>query len=231
MLSAVRESERAGAQSPLVNSREHRKARRAEERALTQTEFISPHTPRENYQKAPAPQYAAQKEADAAPRQTPLILDMPPAPPNPTQTGNPQQDPVPRWKSWRIWKRILQTSVAIVGVGYAVITYLQWHDAHHNFTLDERAWIEVKSNNTGSNLSDYKGAYTKVILLNFGKSPALNIRIRSAGEILPANTPPSLLYGRGLGGTTGVLFPGVALPDTPSVPRYQQVRQVYSYQT
>ena len=110
---------------------------------------------------------------------------------------------------------------------YAAITYLQWQELRHNFTIDERAWIEVKDTNTSSKLSDYRGAHTHVVMSNFGKSPALNIRVRTAGEILPANTPPSLLYGRGVTVSTGDLFPGVPLDITvgDTVDMTEQQRQ------
>lgn len=40
-------------------------------------------------------------------------------------------------------RRVLETIGVIAGIGYAVVTYLQWRNLTHNFEVDQRAWIGV----------------------------------------------------------------------------------------
>jgi hypothetical protein len=116
-------------------------------------------------------------------------------------------------KSFQWYKDRFEIIALIAGIGYAVVTYLQWRDLRHNFTLDERSWIEFKLKDEKAPVSSFDSAYLPVDMINIGKTPARNVVIISNGEVLARDAAPSFNYSNGLQTTTvlGLLFPNMPL--------------------
>src|SRR5207237_1280683 len=87
-------------------------------------------------------------------------------------------------------------------IGYAVVTYYQWSDAHHNFILDQRAWLrmtlpELEAKCAQCTEHDIpvpipKNLQFNLSVTNVGKTPAFDIRILATAEIQPIDKAPSL---------------------------------------
>src|SRR5437879_2023696 len=45
--------------------------------------------------------------------------------------------PSPWWKNW------LEGFALFAGIGYAIVTFWMWRDAHDNFIVNQRAWVGV----------------------------------------------------------------------------------------
>ncbi|MGD0631922.1 MAG: hypothetical protein ABR987_21525 [Terracidiphilus sp.] len=135
---------------------------------------------------------------------------------NPTkiQANNPKSnwsDSIKWWKShpFEWWKLRLELLALLAGIGYAVVTYLQWRDLRHNFEAEQRSWLQVGSNlqSFGSNIPDTVAVSVK----NTGKSVADKIEGIAAFEIISKeNTPGFYRNDRPKNHVTG----GIAFPDT-----------------
>ncbi len=107
------------------------------------------------------------------------------------------------------WKTLLEIIAIPFAIGYAIVTYFQWQELHRNFTLDERAWIQIKQI-PGTTGLDFKYMSLPLELTNVGKSPARNVRILSRAEVLQRDKAPTFDYGKNDSQATvvGVLFQG-----------------------
>jgi hypothetical protein len=90
-----------------------------------------------------------------------------------------------------MWKQILKYVAIASGVVVAVVTFFQWKDAHHNFKVDERAWIGVTT--APNYTTDANG---KIIVLaqlqNFGKTPGRIVEGKAIGTIWKQGEEPDL---------------------------------------
>ena len=88
-----------------------------------------------------------------------------------------------------MWKQILKYAAIGSGVVVAVVTFFQWKDAHHNFKVDERAWLGVTT--APNYTTDPNG---KIIVLaqlqNFGKTPARIVEGKAIGTIWEQGEEP-----------------------------------------
>jgi hypothetical protein len=89
------------------------------------------------------------------------------------------------WKSRPLEKRGIIAAIAL-----AVLTYLQWYDLRHNFTVEQRAWL--KPNLDWSNFATTNSVPLSVT--NFGKHPAINPRMIFRMEIVDAKAGPSFIW-------------------------------------
>ena len=90
-----------------------------------------------------------------------------------------------------MWKQILKYVAIGSGVAVAVVTFFQWQDAHHNFKVDERAWLGITT--APNYTTDPNG---KIIVLaqlqNFGKTPARIVEGKAIGTIWKQGEEPDL---------------------------------------
>ena len=86
-------------------------------------------------------------------------------------------------------KKLLQYVAIASGLVVAIFTIFQWKDAHHNFKVDERAWIGVTT--APNYTTDPNG---KLIVLaqcqNFGKTPARIVEGKAIGTIRKQGEDP-----------------------------------------
>lgn len=90
----------------------------------------------------------------------------------PSQLKQPQPEycqysPTPRWKT------ILEGFALVCGIGYAIVTGMQWWDLRRNFQLDERPWVAISDQAiiVTQDRMDAEVAFT-----NSGKTPARNVQ-------------------------------------------------------
>jgi hypothetical protein len=92
-----------------------------------------------------------------------------------TQTTNT------KWrKSLDWWKPRIELVALVAGVGYALVTYLQWRDLRRNFLIDERPWVTT----TDFILSEPATGtvmYVDYGVRNHGKTPA--VHERASGDL------------------------------------------------
>jgi hypothetical protein len=144
-----------------------------------------PRAPRKNNKQSTGPQDNAKDEGVEASRQTPVI---PPSPSDAANTQKREDAPLPRRKSVR-WKSVLETIGIVAGIGYAIVTYLQWRDIKNNFIIDQRAWLgvtEVKTDPIG------EGMKFAPILVNSGKTLASDVVQRGGWKVFPVSTIPDI---------------------------------------
>jgi hypothetical protein len=72
------------------------------------------------------------------------------------------------------WWLILEGLALAAGVAYAVLTYLMWQDSHHNFTIDERAWMNVGIN-LPNTINEGTPLVAKMTVFNTGKTVSRKI--------------------------------------------------------
>ena len=73
-----------------------------------------------------------------------------------------------------MWLRVLEALALAAAVAYAVLTYLMWQDSHHNFTIDERAWLGIMSNMPNT-VNESTPLSINITVLNTGKTVARRI--------------------------------------------------------
>lgn len=86
-------------------------------------------------------------------------------------------------------KKLLQYVAIASGVVVAIFAIFQWKDAHHNFKVDERAWIGVT---TAPNYTTDSNGNLIVLaqLQNFGKTPARIVEGKAIGTIRKQGEDP-----------------------------------------
>lgn len=86
------------------------------------------------------------------------------------------------YKSTPRWKTTLEVMAVVFGIGYAVVTGLQWWDLRQNFKIDQRPWI---------GLTDEAVVVTpdkidaEIKFVNSGKTPARNVQKSAQIKISP----------------------------------------------
>lgn len=138
------------------------------------------------------------QEDDGANRYVSSISEVNPPPLKAAKAKYVLQHAIPWW-------RIFEGIGIFAGIGYALITYLQWRDLRHNFEVDQRCWIKTGFVRPELSRSIFQAATTTT---NFGKSTALTLDIELTIEIVPAASAPSLKPPFHEHLHIGTLFPG-----------------------
>jgi hypothetical protein len=112
----------------------------------------------------------ATEESDQTPRKSAVI---PKTPKNSKGAQNPNDHPT----KWDIWLRRIGTLFAI---GYAVVTFFQWHDLRHNFTAEQRPYLALAANQqpeiqVRTMVNGNTPFAAKIPYWNFGKGPAVKV--------------------------------------------------------
>ena len=133
-----------------------------------------PHAPRKDNQRSPSPQSASDKENDPAERKSPLNSNITPTP------GDADQPNKPWYKTLDGWKTFLEIVGIPFGIGYAVVTYCQWRDLKENFRNDQRPYVLSTNAEPAADspLLIGKLQFWQLQTANYGKSPAINVRIK-----------------------------------------------------
>jgi hypothetical protein len=171
--------------------------------------------PRKQDEAPPHYEHDATKEDHRAKRKAPFSANVTPGPEQANGAKNKWYKTAFWWIVRVIWNFKFLEGVGILAViVYAVLTYLQWKDLSHNFRIDERAWLEVRrKGDTGGMFA--LGTLTpgdtiqpqKLVLTNIGKSPAMNIEIRSSSEIAYNEVGPTFGYEVTAFSAAGMSFP------------------------
>lgn len=133
--------------------------------------------PRQNDSQTVSPKEHATEEAEGGPSGAAI-------PPQPQPTAHPNCDShhhryesSPRWKDW------LEGIALFAGIGYAIVTFCMWRDAHDNFIVNQRAWVGADRPVSLDSIilgSKHSGKVSYVITLkNFGNTIALSTAIWS----------------------------------------------------
>lgn len=139
------------------------------------------------------------REHHDAPRKSPITTPAQPGLKKPKQAG---KDPMAWWKraaktirSFN-WKRSLEITGIVAGIGYAGVTYLQWRDLRHNFEVDERALLKITPSFPETITENMKIEMIPVNVLNLGKSVGLQVAVQGLSEVLENDRAPGLLVDR-----------------------------------
>lgn len=129
-----------------------------------------------------SPQDTATQKDNAASGEPAAIPKVDPAPSNTDQSKHPW------YKTVQGWKSLLEVVAIPFAIGYAVVTFQQWHDLRHNFEVEERAWLKIDyavPDNITSN------AAVEIRITNIGKSVALRGVADTMLEIVDSKNDPS----------------------------------------
>jgi hypothetical protein len=119
------------------------------------------------------PENTPKEEDDSTSRKSSFPPKVKPSPPNPPQSNKPW------YRTMHGWKTALEIVAIPFAIGYATIAYWQWHDASHNFRVDQRAWIsayrfELSEEPTEAFTQDeIIRFFVNCWIRNTGKTPAL----------------------------------------------------------
>src|ERR1039458_4738187 len=142
------------------------------------------HAPRKHDGKPVSKADDTDRERDSVTESTPRLTD---GNPGPVQTDDPKN----KWyKSFSGWKTRLEIVAIFAGIGYAYVTYRQWHDLRHNFEVDQRVWLGVTEGATPRELHEGTVLNSTVILVNQGKTPAYNVVQQAGFRIMTAGGFP-----------------------------------------
>src|SRR5260370_5659137 len=164
----------------------------------------NPNAPGEHPDKSVNPKNDSSKKDQHARIKPPVSPKVIPAPKNRNEPCQCRYEPTPRW--WRIVEGV---GVAAV-VFYAVVTYFMWRDSHHNFVIDERAWLTFPTFSfpDAKEGSPIRGA---VQISNIGKTIAKTVQYQFSMGIIHNNEFPKLDYsGLNTAGFSGMMAPGVS---------------------
>ena len=154
------------------------------------------------------PQGAPNKKDDSTDREISAIAHVPPSPAN---TNKAEQ---PWYKTMDGWKTLFECIAIPFAIGYAVVTFFQWRDLHHNFEVDERAWLKVDYA-----FSQNPSGLIILRITNVGKSPVLHSIADAVLEIVDSKRPPSFArFGPHSAQTGGFLFQGGEIPFNVNIP-------------
>jgi hypothetical protein len=147
--------------------------------------------------------HAAEEKSEPAERGVMAQLHLGPSPEHRPNSKAKWYSSTEWWKSktFEWWKRRIEVVGIIFAMGYAIITYFQWRDAHRNFITDERAWLQIKrageqkpgeSSIPVFQLSAGELARVPLELVNIGKTPGRNGRTAFNVEILRYDEEPHI---------------------------------------
>jgi len=92
---------------------------------------------------------------------------------------------------WKVWVEIV---AYIFAIGYAIVTFCQWHDANTNFRAGQRACVLVDKINLTTDkdgnaidFSTYRPTMIVFQIKNYGLSPALHLWSETDGRMTGGN--------------------------------------------
>jgi hypothetical protein len=179
---------------------------------------------REQNKKAIYPEHDTNRK-DESPQQGVALVS--PTPEDPTRAENSTSPARPRRsirrKITRGAKRIflkkdrMEKIGILFAMGYAVVNFLQWHDANRNFRIDQRCWEKIEViRNAGSKIAiDWAAGKQITVPLrisNSGKTVALQNNLTVFVEVLSPSESPNLRHvgqqhAIGFHSFTGAFFP------------------------
>jgi hypothetical protein len=138
-------------------------------------------TPRHENETRASPQNASSKKSDSAQRQTSLVEHVASTAPN------SERPPKPWYETLQGWYYLLGIIGIPFAIGYAVITYFQWHDLRHSFQVDQRAWVGLAES---TNITFRAGETAKIthVLTNSGRTPAIDLITHANSKLVPYGT-------------------------------------------
>jgi hypothetical protein len=159
------------------------------------------------------PDAVVKPKQDASDRQIPLRKS------NPSVQNRDQFD-----KSWYQtmdgWKTLFELVAIPFAIGYALVTYCQWHDLRHNFQVDQRAWIQITPTIPIPPI-DQNTVISKlpVMVKNVGKSAALHCSVETVVDIVSAQYSPDFRFTGKIHGAADVplIFPGTSAEPVPAM--------------
>jgi hypothetical protein len=104
---------------------------------------------------------------------------------------------LPWWRRFGWWNFVTRIGI-LGGIGYAIVTYIQWRDLRRNFEAEQRAWVTIDYRWPPHlpNPPDQTAGSIQPILTNIGKSVISRIVVKSTLEILAAADAPSFNRGK-----------------------------------
>jgi hypothetical protein len=139
-------------------------------------------TPRQNKAKSVPVNNDADQKNDGAYVDHVIAPQIPPTPRHSENAQKGSGNSVPRWR------RFLNDTALIAGIGYAIVTYFMWTDSRHNFATDQRAWIMLES--LSGNMELDKQYIVWVSFKNFGRTPAIHESLMARMQLLAPNQAP-----------------------------------------
>jgi hypothetical protein len=141
-------------------------------------------TPEKQDSRTADPQPNPGEKGDSVPPSSSVASEIESRPSTPPNAGHCHYEGTPRYM------RIFEIIAVLSGVAYAIITACLWRDAHHNFRVDERAWVSVV---TPPNYSlDSNGRIVVVSQVqNVGKTPARIVEGKAMGIIRRQGDDPN----------------------------------------
>jgi hypothetical protein len=190
------------------------------------------------------PQEDSGQEGQTAPGQK-IVSDASNIPPAPRNTQKAKQ---PWYKTAQGWKVALEIVAIPFAVGYAIVTYFQWHDVRSNFKISQRAFVYAQDpiligDGGMPGVRSDRPAFLIVDLMNSGDTPARNgtsdINFCAVEQkIIPGNfafpknedKKAKLLIGPKSGGHVGIELPLDTLADIEAGRKTMIVYGGISYQ-
>ena len=110
---------------------------------------------------------------------------------------------------WKPWKRGLSIVVGVAAIGYAIVTYYQWHEANRNFRIDQRPWLKIEL------APDSESSNTKVsTTMTVGSNLVIPVRLKNIGKTIATDVRSS--FAIQIAGPADKLF---LPPDMTNPPR------------
>jgi hypothetical protein len=139
-------------------------------------------TPGQQKETREGPHQTSGEESTTAPRQLPLLPQIPSTPEDSPKTKDPW------YKTLQGWVSVVQLIGIPFAIGYAVVTYLQWQDIRHNFLIDQRAWLSIDGFQLSHEIDETHPFEVLFHITNTGRTPALNASVQTS-TTLSAHDP------------------------------------------
>jgi hypothetical protein len=143
--------------------------------------------PREENDKRIGPEHTTANEHNSTHGKVPLPTKIPPAPANSGKADKPW------YKTGNGWKIALEIVAIPFAIGYAVVTYWQWHDLGTHFAFEQRAWLKADVTYPDSIPSVGSVVQSSITITNIGKSVSLHILADVGVEIVASRSAPLLV--------------------------------------
>jgi hypothetical protein len=151
--------------------------------------------PRKQHEKTVGDSADSHQEQDEIRQNSPILLHGNPTDKHTGDDSNQKFYNSRKWwksKSFQWYKDRFEIIALVAGVGYAVVTYLQWRDLRGNFASAQRSWIRV---DLGIPAKLDPSASIAILLRNIGKSPALRLEGGVMVQVVDADSSPSFPKG------------------------------------
>jgi hypothetical protein len=103
-----------------------------------------------------------------------------PAPSEVNSTSSPNNRPEHEWyRALQRWKPLAEIIAIVFAIFYAVVTFLQWRDAHQALIVSARPWIGMDTLTSTITAEAGQPLSWHVMFKNYGASPALHMSLRT----------------------------------------------------